>query len=295
MDARSALFDVFGDHVSRRGGWAPVSGLVRILEALGVASPATRTAISRMAREGWLVSSEHSGQRGYYATQRAQRHLSEAYDRVYRLRPFDWNGHWDMVVITYDGDRSSRGRLARSLQYLGYAPMTPGVWVAPRRSTELSERLAAEGAQWEGFASAYDGDDAAFAAGLWDLDGLASAYRDFIAALDADAVKLDRGITAKEAFVMRTRIVHRWRLFLFTDPGLPARVLPADWPGQEATLRFEQEAGALMELTNAFVDHCFGSLPELTDPSPKSARLAARSEPTLAHTEPHRQRSARAR
>lgn len=258
MDARSALFDVFGDHVSRRGGWAPVSGLVRILDALGVASPATRTAISRMAREGWLVPSEHSGQRGYYATQRAQHHLSEAYDRVYRLRPFEWNGSWDVLVVSHDGDRSSRGRLFRSLQYLGYAAMSPGVWVAPRRSTELPERIVIEGAHWDGFASHFDGDNVALAARLWNLNGLAASYREFIAALDADDVRLARGITAKEAFVMRTRIVHRWRLFLFTDPGLPAEVLPADWPGQEASARFEDAAGRLLDLTNTFVDHCFG-------------------------------------
>lgn len=236
-----------------------MSGLVRILEALGVASPATRTAISRMAREGWLVPSEHSGQRGYYATQRARHHLSEAYDRVYRLRSEEWHGTWDMLVVSHDGDRSSRGRLARSLQYFGYAALTPGVWVAPRRSTEIAERLTDEGAHWHGFTGSYDGIDAALAAQLWDLAGLAASYRDFMQLLAEEAAVVDRGVTAKEAFVMRTRIVHRWRLFLFSDPGLPAEVLPADWPGQDATARFEEAAGRLLPLTDTFVDHCLGT------------------------------------
>lgn len=258
MDARSALFDVFGDHVSRRGDWAPVSGLVRLLDALGVASPATRTAISRMVREGWLVPAERSGQRGYHPTERAKRHLAEAYDRVYRLRPSDWDGKWDVVVVTHEGDRSSRGRLIRSLQYLGYAQMTPGVWVAPRRSLELTERMSAEGGRWDGFASRFDGRDGDLAARLWDLEGLSGAYRQFITLLEEKSALLARGISAKEAFVIRTQIVHRWRMFLFTDPGLPTAVLPADWPGQEATDRFEEAAGRLLPPTSTFVDHCFG-------------------------------------
>ena len=54
MNARSALFDVYGDHLRPRGGAAPVAALVRLLAPLGIAAPAVRTAISRMVRQGWL-------------------------------------------------------------------------------------------------------------------------------------------------------------------------------------------------------------------------------------------------
>ena len=33
------------------------------------------------------------------------------------------------------------------------------------------------------------------------------------------------------AYAARFRLVHEWRKFLFSDPGLPAELLPRDWPG----------------------------------------------------------------
>ncbi len=260
MQARSALFDVYGDHVTRRGGWAPVAGLVKVLSALGIAAPATRTAVSRMAREGWLEPVELSGHRGYSATPVARRHLEEAHRRIYRTQHSLWDGTWDIVAVTHHGSRASRNRMMASLRYLGYAALVPGVWIAPRRSTELAERLAAEFAQWHAFNGTFDGVDPDLAARLWDLESLAAEYRAFTSRLEADRELLDAGVSGQHAFVMRSRMVHQWRKFLFLDPGLPAAVLPADWPGEEAARRFEDAARHLRRPTDAFLDECLGPL-----------------------------------
>src|SRR4051794_11028319 len=45
VHARSALFDLYGDHLRARGDSAPVAALVRLLAPLGIAPPAVRTAI----------------------------------------------------------------------------------------------------------------------------------------------------------------------------------------------------------------------------------------------------------
>ena len=45
MNARSALFDVYGDHLRSRGGAAPVASLVAMLAPLGISAPAVRTAL----------------------------------------------------------------------------------------------------------------------------------------------------------------------------------------------------------------------------------------------------------
>ena len=55
MRARSALFDVYGDHLRARGDQAPVAALVRLLAPVGIAAPAVRTAISRMVVQDWLA------------------------------------------------------------------------------------------------------------------------------------------------------------------------------------------------------------------------------------------------
>ena len=52
MDARSALFDLYGDHLRLRTddfrAQVPVAALVKLLAPLGVQAPAVRTAVSRM-------------------------------------------------------------------------------------------------------------------------------------------------------------------------------------------------------------------------------------------------------
>ena len=54
MNARSALFDLYGDHLRTRKGEAAVSALVRLLAPLDIKAPAVRTAVSRIetARKG---------------------------------------------------------------------------------------------------------------------------------------------------------------------------------------------------------------------------------------------------
>ena len=68
MHARSALFDLYGDHLRARGSHAPVAALVRLLAPVGIAAPAVRTAISRMVIQGWLEPVTLAEGRGYRAT-----------------------------------------------------------------------------------------------------------------------------------------------------------------------------------------------------------------------------------
>ena len=58
------------------------------------------------------------------------------------------------------------------------------------------------------------------------------------------------------AFAVRSLLVHEWRKFLFTDPGLPAELLPPDWPGEAAARFFADEAGRLLPAASKFVDRC---------------------------------------
>lgn len=264
MRARSALFDLYGDHIARRGGWAPVGGLVRVMAALDIAAPATRTAISRMMREGWLCADTVQGVRGYRVTARATRQLDDAHRRIYGCLDSDWDGRWDVVVAEQIRARAGRDRVGAVLRYLGYAPLEGTTWLAARRHPELGDRLAREGLGWRGFAAAYDGDDRELAAQLWDLEEIAGGYREFAACLNGSrALTLTQSqcvefvpAPPREAFAHRARLVHRWRLFLFDDPGLPAQVLPEDWPRPTVAAVFRRIAADLLPGADAFVDDC---------------------------------------
>src|SRR6478752_4849991 len=221
MRARSALFDVYGDHLRSRGDQAPVSALIRLLEPVGIAAPAVRTAISRMSAQGWLEPTRVDAAPGYRATRRAIERLSEAASRIYRSVPEPWDGRWRLVFVDLPRERGARARLREELHYLGYAEHAPAVWLCPYERTEVDEVVTRAG-------------------------GTARHAPD------------DPSDDDESAFAARFRLVHEWRKFLFDDPGLPADLLPRDWPGQAAADLFTSEAARLKPASDRFVARCLG-------------------------------------
>ncbi|MFI0976987.1 PaaX family transcriptional regulator C-terminal domain-containing protein [Streptomyces sp. NPDC021093] len=67
----------------------------------------------------------------------------------------------------------------------------------------------------------------------WDLAAVRRAHEDFL-----ERFAGARAATDEAAFVLRTRLVHAWRLTFARDPRLPDALLPAGWPGREATRLF---------------------------------------------------------
>ncbi|MCW2566037.1 MAG: PaaX domain protein domain [Mycobacterium sp.] len=258
MHARSALFDLYGDHLRTRGGVAPVAALVRLLAPVGIAAPAVRTAISRMVRQGWLRPDRGRGGAAYALTPRAVRRLDDAAARIYRTGDTAWDGRWHLLVVTPPAGRSARTRLANDLGFLGYGTLDGGTWVSPRPAAEADTLLADADVRVERFhATHLDGlgGDAALVRRAWDLDALAAAYTDFVAEL-RPVVEPVRGDDDERAFAARFQLVHAWRAFLFRDPGLPAELLPADWPGTEAAAFFDHHASRLRAAAGRQVDRC---------------------------------------
>jgi phenylacetic acid degradation operon negative regulatory protein len=261
VNARSALFDLYGDHLRSRGGRARVASLVALLAPLDISAPAVRTAVSRMVRQGWLQPTRIEGASAYALTARAELRLEEAAARIYRTRSVDgWDARWHLIVPNRPGDRAGRERLRNGLAFLGYAPIGDGVWVAARPSPELDVLLDAEGIHAERFAAALETDDADLVRRAWDLDAVGRAYERWL----ADARRLVDALpprpTDEDAFATRSQLVHEWRKFLFTDPGLPRVLLPVRWPGDAAAAFFDAEAARLLPASARFVDRCL-SLP----------------------------------
>lgn len=241
VHARSALFDLYGDHLVDRGGWAPVAACVGLLGSLGISAPAVRTAVSRMVREGWLEPAEREA-RGYAVTARARARLAEARARIYRTEDKPWDGTWHVVALERAADRAARGRTAQALAYLGYGQLAPDTWLAPRPSPELAGAMGRDGVRFRSFRAELEGEPRELVARVWDLDSLAAAYRRFAASVGDAPVSVD----PEQAFVERSALVHAWRLFLFSDPGLPAEALPRAWAGHEAADLFDRRALELL-------------------------------------------------
>ena len=264
MQARSALFDLFGDHLGPRGGAAPVAALVRLLAPLDIAAPAVRTAVSRMVRQGWLDPVRLPAGPGYTLTPKARRRLDEAAARIYRTRNGGWDGCWHLVVLAPPHDRATRSRLTANLEFLGYGALDGHTWVSPRRAAEIEGLLAESGAVAEQFLAEHAG-GAAGSADLvrraWDLHALGAAYRGFVDELAPLVAGVGETPSDERAFAVRSQLVHRWRRFLFDDPGLPAELLPDDWPGTAAAAFFDRHATALWPAASRFVDQCLNLTP----------------------------------
>jgi phenylacetic acid degradation operon negative regulatory protein len=257
VNARSALFDLYGDHLRGRGSQAPVASLVRLLAPLGITEPAVRTAVSRMARQGWLAPVRcDRGLAGYALTPRAARRLDEAAERIYRRGDPGWDGQWHVLVAERIRDRARRGRVRAALGYLGYAPLGETTWISPRPSVELGPLLDAERLRVDSFTASYDGDPRDLLARAWDLEDLARAYRCWLAQARELIAAAGPGAADAEVFALRSALVHEWRKFLFTDPGFPAALLPPGWPGREAAQVFHAESARLLPGAARFVDCC---------------------------------------
>jgi phenylacetic acid degradation operon negative regulatory protein len=256
MNARSALFDLYGDHLRSRSGSAPVAALVRMLAPLGIASPAVRTAVSRMVRQHWLEPVRLAQGPGYRLTARAERRLSDAAARIYRSGIAPWDGRWHVVVLDPISSRGTRERVRTGLTYLGYAVLRDSTWLSPRPSPELDGLLVAEEVRAQRFVARYDGETALLTAAAWDLSGLGRSYDRWLE--DAKVLVGETGgeFSDQAAFVTRSRLVHEWRKFLFRDPGLPGELLPPQWPGHRAAEFFDAEAARLLPGASRYVDAC---------------------------------------
>lgn len=254
VHARAALFDLYGDHLRSRGGQASVAALVRLMKPLEIAAPAVRTAVSRMVRQGWLRPVRLTQGAGYGLTPKCVRRLDEAALRIYRPGTLTWQGRWHMIVFEAVRERQRRERLRADLAFLGYASLSETTWIGPRSSIELDNLLEGEGVRADRFDAALEGDPRELVARAWDLDAIGEAYERWLAEAVTLISRLPEGAPADRVFATRSRLVHGWRNFLFRDPGLPAELLPAGWPGEKARAYFDQEAARLLPAAAAFVD-----------------------------------------
>jgi phenylacetic acid degradation operon negative regulatory protein len=259
MQARSALFDLYGDYLRPRGGRAPVAALVKLLSPLGIAPPAVRTAVSRMVRQGWLHPLRLLSGPGYLLTPKAARRLDEAAARIYRTGRISWDGRFDLILTRSAVSRRDRQRLDASLSFRGYGMLDEQTWVAPRAADDVDAVLAEAQVAYERF-SAVHAAGSAGAAGVvgraWDLAEIGRAYEAFVAEQRPLVMAVNARSTDEEAYATRFRLVHAWRGFLFTDPQLPPALLPDHWPGAGAATFFDRHATRLRPAADRYVERC---------------------------------------
>lgn len=259
MQARSALFDLYGDYLRPRGGRAPVAALVKLLAPLGIAAPAVRTAVSRMVRQGWLHPLRLVSGPGYLLTPRAARRLDEAAARIYRTGRAGWDGRFDLVLLKTPVTR----RDARRLSFLGYGPLGEHAWVAARPGDEVDLVLKDLSVPYERFLASHVAGSAGAAeivSKAWNLPEIGRAYEDFVTEHRPLLAAVTARSSDEEAYAARFQLVHAWRSFLFRDPQLPVSLLPPQWAGLAAAAFFDRHAARLRPAADRHVERCLASV-----------------------------------
>jgi phenylacetic acid degradation operon negative regulatory protein len=206
-------------------------GLVALLAEFGFSSGAARVALARMVRRGRLERVKDGRRTWYRPTAGTVALLEEGDRRIFSLgrRPHDgtlWTVLWHAIP---EEQRAERGRLGRRLRFLGFGSVQDGMWISPHdREREVAAliedlRIGRHAGVLLGRPAA-SLDFGAFASRAWDLDALGERYRAFV---DEFGPFARRRLIDRDAFVVRTRLVHGFRRFPALDPELPDELVPA--------------------------------------------------------------------
>ncbi|MFI5857689.1 PaaX family transcriptional regulator C-terminal domain-containing protein [Streptomyces parvulus] len=267
---RSLIVTLYGAYGRFAPGPVPVAELIRLLGAVGVDAPAVRSSVSRLKRRGLLVPARTAdGAAGYELSVQARQLLDDGDRRVYATAPPDDEG-WVLAVFSVpESERQKRHVLRSRLAGLGFGSAAPGVWIAPARLHEET-RHALGRLDLDAYVDFFRGEHLGFtptaeaAARWWDLAAIAKEHEAFLGrhARVLRAWEERPDTPPEEAYRDYLLALDSWRHLPYTDPGLPARLLPADWPGTRSAAVFR----ALHErLRDAGAD--FAALGGSTDPA----------------------------
>jgi phenylacetic acid degradation operon negative regulatory protein len=249
----SIVITVFGDAILPRGGSVWLGTLLRFFEGLDIDSGVVRTAMSRLAADGWLERRK-VGRNSFYRLAKSGRQTFEAATRhIYDPPPSDWTGRFELLLI---GEASNREASREALKNAGFGSPLPGVWVAP--SGVPIPQAAASAIRLE--VSAEDDSGRRLLAESWPLGRTAQGYLKFMKTFAPLRRQLGRRgkLPESEAFTARILLIHHYRRVVLRDPLLPAALLPRDWPGRAARTLCGEIYRGLLPASERWLD-CHGS------------------------------------
>lgn len=244
----SLIITFYGDAILPRGGSVWLGTLLQFLDLLQIDGGVVRTAVSRLAADGWL-DRDKVGRKSFYRLAKDGRARFEAaVEHVYNPHEADWSGQLELLLI---GNAVDRDAAREALNEAGFGSPMPGVWIAPAgvavpkaaagairldvsADNEMGRRLIAES---------------------WSLQRTAESYRDFMATFaPLDGWVAREEMSPADAMLARILLIHHYRRVILRDPLLPAALLPADWPAQEARAFCGRLYRALLPASEQWLD-----------------------------------------
>lgn len=227
-------------------------GLVALLGEFGFSPGAARIALARMVRAELLRPAKRGRLVHYTLTPRMIAILADGDRRIFSIGTPEparqWTVLWQAIP---DESRAARERLVRRLRFLGFGSLQDGTWVAPhdreRAALALLDELGVT--QHAGLMLGRPSLAHGLIHRIWDLDLLAKRYRAFVDQFGTASATTDR-----EAWQLRTRLVHTFRQFAFVDPELPDDLIAAPEGRADAIDLFHTRYPALAPSAQRYFD-----------------------------------------
>jgi phenylacetic acid degradation operon negative regulatory protein len=226
----SLIITLYGDAVVPRGGALWLGTLLEIFAALDIGGNVVRTAMSRLASDGWLERTRSGRNSFYRLADKGRLAFAEAADRIYRAHSPDWDGVFRLAVLDGADREASRG----ALEAAGYAPLAPGILIAASPAAALPATALPA---FIALRAETDSDSAArLARQVWPAEALESGYGRFVATFAPMRAMFAKGqsLSDLDALVARMLLIHEYRRLVLRDPPLPDALRPANWIGHRA-------------------------------------------------------------
>lgn len=264
----SIIITLYGDAIVPRGGSVWLGTLLAFFNALGISDGVVRTAMSRLASDGWLERTRVGRNSYYRLAEKGEDTFRRATEHIYRPSPPRWAGAFEFLIA---GEGANSEALRAAMGEAEFGSPAPGVFIAPGGATIPESdgliRLRASG----------DTDaQRALAAQSWPLADIGEAYCGFLAAFEPLRAALVTGgaLSDLDALVARVLLIHEYRRIVLRDPILPVEVLPEGWPGTAARGLCGEIYGHVVPGSERWLDH--NAINERSKPLPASDEIHKR-------------------
>ncbi|MGJ8569974.1 MAG: PaaX family transcriptional regulator C-terminal domain-containing protein [Hoeflea sp.] len=270
LSAWSLIVSFLGDAIGPRGGVVSASTLQTLMQRLGIGHGAVRTAVSRLAAEGWIERSSEGRNSFYALSGDVGETVLSAERRIYAtssLLPAD-----TPKSLIISADPLSDASL-RDLEAAGALQLAPQVVLCFARATDFPENLRLPGATIADAPVLTPGtamiEQLSKARQLTEIERLRAAYLPV-----SQALKSVPEPSPDDAIALRCLMIHEWRRLALRVLAVPADLIQPDDPEPQTRALIASIYSRLLPSSEAWLD-ANAATPSGPLPPP-DARLAQR-------------------
>ncbi len=230
----SLVITVFGDCVQHRGGRVATARLSRMLGRIGVGTGALRTALSRLAQDGWVEGRKSGRTSSYALTPRGAEAFAPATARIYAPPREQPHKTWVFDSPAVPGALTAAGGSLR--------PAPVDDTAAGLRITGALDPATAR-AVWEGLDPLHE-------------TALRHMAEDLIAQELVSDIPLD-------AVAARILLVHRWRRLILRWPEVPVAFVPQDMRPRDLHRAMARAYTRLSPAAEGWLEQAEGEMPAM--------------------------------